>query len=188
MDKALYDKGMAMRRKVLGDEYVDRAVANTDDFNRKFQDLLNEFCWGAVWTDEDLKPRDRSLLNLGMIACLGRMHEFEAHFRGALRNGAHPQGTVGHAARRSPSIAASRPRSTATAWPSRCWRRKPRRPDRGESPVRSYPKFRPRLGRQVRREPAAIGAFGGRIIVLNVPSSRGIQTAQAAGSRPFRVA
>jgi 4-carboxymuconolactone decarboxylase len=87
MDKALYDKGMAMRRKVLGDEYVDRAVANTDDFNRKFQDLLNEFCWGAVWTDEDLKPRDRSLLNLGMIACLGRMHEFEAHFRGALRNG-----------------------------------------------------------------------------------------------------
>jgi 4-carboxymuconolactone decarboxylase len=87
MDKALYDKGLAMRRKVLGDEYVDRAVANTDDFNRKFQDLLNEFCWGAVWTDEDLKPRDRSLLNLGMIACLGRMHEFEAHFRGALRNG-----------------------------------------------------------------------------------------------------
>ena len=91
MDKALYDKGMAMRRKVLGDEYVDRAVANTDDFNRKFQDLLNEFCWGAVWTDEDLKPRDRSLLNLGMIACLGRMHEFEAHFRGALRNGLTPK-------------------------------------------------------------------------------------------------
>ena len=91
MDKALYDKGMAMRRKVLGDEYVDRAVANTDDFNRKFQDLLNEFCWGAVWTDEDLKPRDRSLLNLGMIACLGRMHEFEAHFRGALNNGLTPK-------------------------------------------------------------------------------------------------
>ena len=80
MDKALYDRGMAMRRKVLG-----------DDFNRKFQDLLNEFCWGAVWTDEDLKPRDRSLLNLGMIACLGRMHEFEAHFRGALRNGLTPK-------------------------------------------------------------------------------------------------
>ena len=48
---------------------------------------LNEFCWGLTWTDEDLKPRDRSILNLGMIACLGRMHEFEAHFRGALRNG-----------------------------------------------------------------------------------------------------
>ena len=98
MDKALYDKGLAMRRKVLGDEYVDRAIANTDDFNRKFQDLLNEFAWGAVWTDEDLKPRDRSLLNLGMIACLGRMHEFEAHFRGALRNGRDAQGNLGRSA------------------------------------------------------------------------------------------
>jgi 4-carboxymuconolactone decarboxylase len=87
LDKTLYDKGMAMRRRVLGDDYVDRAVANTTEFDRKFQDLLNEFAWGAVWSDEDLKPRDRSLLNLGMIACLGRMHEFEVHFRGALRNG-----------------------------------------------------------------------------------------------------
>jgi 4-carboxymuconolactone decarboxylase len=87
MDKVLYDKGLAMRRKVLGDEYVDRAIANTDNFNRQFQDLLNEFAWGAVWSDDALKPRDRSLLNLGMIACLGRMHEFEAHFKGALRNG-----------------------------------------------------------------------------------------------------
>jgi 4-carboxymuconolactone decarboxylase len=78
---------MQMRRKVLGDDYVDRAVANTDDFNRKFQELLTTYCWGAVWGDEDLKPRDRSILNLGMIACLGRMHEFEAHFRGAIRNG-----------------------------------------------------------------------------------------------------
>lgn len=87
MDKALYDEGMAMRRKVLGDDYVDRAVANTTEFDRKFQGLLNEFAWGAVWSDGDLKPRDRSLLNLGMIACLGRMHEFELHLRGALRNG-----------------------------------------------------------------------------------------------------
>ena len=87
MDKALYDKGMAMRRRVLGDQYVDGAVNNTTDFDRKFQDLLNEFAWGAVWSDDDLAPRDRSILNMGMIACLGRMHEFETHFRGALRNG-----------------------------------------------------------------------------------------------------
>ncbi len=98
MDKALYDKGMAMRRKVLGDEYVDRAVANTDDFNRQFQELLTTYCWGAVWGDDALKPRDRSILNLGMIACLGRMHEFEAHFRGALRNGLTPTGTQRHPA------------------------------------------------------------------------------------------
>ena len=91
MDKAVYDRGMAMRRKVLGDEYVDRAVTNTDDFNREFQAQLTEHCWGAVWGDDSLKPRDRSILNLGMIACLGRMHEFEAHFRGALRNGLTPK-------------------------------------------------------------------------------------------------
>jgi 4-carboxymuconolactone decarboxylase len=70
MDKPLYDRGMAMRRKVLGDEYVDRAVANTDDFNRQFQELLTTYCWGAVWGDDALKPRERSILNLGMIACL----------------------------------------------------------------------------------------------------------------------
>jgi 4-carboxymuconolactone decarboxylase len=91
MDQARYDKGMQMRRKVLGDEYVDRAVANTGDFNRDFQALLTEYCWGAVWGDDTLKPRERSILNLGMIACLGRMHEFEAHFRGALRNGLTPK-------------------------------------------------------------------------------------------------
>src|SRR5262245_31887546 len=62
MDKALYDRGMAMRRKVLGDEYVDRAVANTDDFNRQFQELLTTYCWGAVWGDDALKPRERSIL------------------------------------------------------------------------------------------------------------------------------
>ncbi len=87
MDKATYDRGMAMRRKVLGDDYVDRAIANTTDFDRQFQEHLNEHAWGAVWADPALAPRDRSILNMGMIACLGRMHEFEVHFRGALRNG-----------------------------------------------------------------------------------------------------
>jgi 4-carboxymuconolactone decarboxylase len=91
MDKAIYDRGMAMRRKVLGDDYVDRAIANIDDFNRQFQEHLTEYAWGAVWGDDSLKPRDRSILNLGMIACLGRMHEFEIHFRGALRNGLTPK-------------------------------------------------------------------------------------------------
>jgi 4-carboxymuconolactone decarboxylase len=87
MDKTRYDRGMAMRRKVLGDDYVDRNLNNVDDFNREFQRLLTEFAWGEVWGDEALKPRDRSILNLGMIACLGKMHEFETHFRGAMRNG-----------------------------------------------------------------------------------------------------
>lgn len=90
MDKALYDKGLAMRRKVLGDAYVEGALANTTDFDRRFQEQLTEYAWGGVWTDEALKPRERSILVLGMLAALGRMHEFETHFRGALRNGVTP--------------------------------------------------------------------------------------------------
>jgi 4-carboxymuconolactone decarboxylase len=90
MDKERYDRGLAMRRKVLGDDYVDRNLKNVDDFNRDFQRLLTEFAWGDVWADDTLKPRERSILNLGMIACLGKMHEFETHFRGALRNGLTP--------------------------------------------------------------------------------------------------
>ena len=68
MDQTRYDRGMAMRRKVLGDTYVDRAIANTDDFNRDFQALLTEYAWGAVWGDERLALRDRSILNLGTHA------------------------------------------------------------------------------------------------------------------------
>jgi 4-carboxymuconolactone decarboxylase len=87
MDDALKSAGEAMRRRVLGDDYVDRAIANADDFSRPFQDVLNEYCWGMGWTDESLSPRDRSLLNLGMLAALNRMHEFGIHVRGAIRNG-----------------------------------------------------------------------------------------------------
>ena len=117
MDKALYDKGLAMRRKVLGDEYVDRAIANTDDFNREFQAQLTEYAWGAVWGDDTLKPRDRSILNLGMIACLGRMHEFEAHFKGALRNGV----TAGSGRHSAPGRQLSG--AVDSGRQKRCWRR-----------------------------------------------------------------
>ena len=68
---------MAMRRKVLGDAYVDRALQNIDDFNRDFQRILTEYCWGEAWGDDTLKPRERSILNLGMIAALGKMDEFQ---------------------------------------------------------------------------------------------------------------
>jgi 4-carboxymuconolactone decarboxylase len=87
MDKELLAKGTKMRRKVLGDAYVDRAMQTADDFNRSFQELVGEYCWGVCWGDDTLSPRERSILNLGMIAALGKMHEFELHFRGALRNG-----------------------------------------------------------------------------------------------------
>jgi 4-carboxymuconolactone decarboxylase len=90
MDKEMYDRGLAKRRKVLGDEYVDRALNNVDDFNRDFQRILTQYCWGEAWGDETLSPRERSILNLGMIAALGKMEEFQSHFRGALRNGLTP--------------------------------------------------------------------------------------------------
>lgn len=90
MDKKLMDAGLKVRREVLGDEYVDRAMKNADDFNRPFQEIVSEYCWGQCWTDETLPRRERSILNLGMIAALGKMHEFELHFRAALRNGLTP--------------------------------------------------------------------------------------------------
>ena len=87
MDKALYDAGLAARKEVLGERYVDNAISNADDFNRDFQALVTEYCWGVCWGNDVLSRKQRSLLNLGMLAALGRSHEFELHFRGALRNG-----------------------------------------------------------------------------------------------------
>ena len=87
MDKKLMDAGLQARREVLGDEYVDRAMKNADEFNKPFQEMVSEYCWGLCWTDETLSRRERSILNLGMIAALGKMHEFELHFRAARRNG-----------------------------------------------------------------------------------------------------
>ena len=87
MDEALRKSGEAVRRKVLGDDYVDRAINGADSFSAPFQDVLNEYCWGKAWTDNGLDLKQRSLLNLGMLAALNRMHEFGIHFRGAIRNG-----------------------------------------------------------------------------------------------------
>ncbi len=87
MDNELRKAGETVRRTVLGDDYVEQAIGNADDFSRPFQDILNEYCWGTCWTDEALDLKQRSLLNLGMLAALGRMHEFGVHFRGAIRNG-----------------------------------------------------------------------------------------------------
>ena len=87
MDQDLYDKGLAIRKDVLGEDYVRRAVEGADDFNRPFQDFLVEYCWGACWSRDGLDRKQRSLLNVGMLAALGRTQELELHFRGALRNG-----------------------------------------------------------------------------------------------------
>ena len=89
-DSNLYEKGMAVRRQVLGDAYVDKSTANVDDFNRDFQRIVTEYCWGEVWTRSALSNKQRSLNNLCIIATLNRAAEFEIHVRGALRNGCTP--------------------------------------------------------------------------------------------------
>ncbi len=87
MNKDTFEAGLAQRRAVLGDEYVDRSLANTTDFNRPLQDLVTEICWGTIWTRPGLPPRLRSLLNVGLLAALNRPQELALHVRGALRNG-----------------------------------------------------------------------------------------------------
>ncbi|UPJ58134.1 carboxymuconolactone decarboxylase family protein [Bradyrhizobium sp. 192] len=87
MDKKMHDKGLEVRKAVLGEAYVDNALKNVDDFNRPFQEMLNEYCWGTVWGREELPRKTRSMLNIAMIAILNRQHEFRAHLKGALTNG-----------------------------------------------------------------------------------------------------
>lgn len=88
MDKAVFDKGLEIRKDVVGADYVDRAMASADSFNRPFQEMVTEYCWGSTWGREGLSRRDRSLLNLAMLSALNRPQEFKLHFRGALKNGA----------------------------------------------------------------------------------------------------
>jgi 4-carboxymuconolactone decarboxylase len=87
MDKKIWDTGLAARKKVLGAEYVEKSLSTADDFNKEFQDIVTEYCWGVVWGDDTLPHKTRSMLNLAMLAALGRMHEFELHFNGAINNG-----------------------------------------------------------------------------------------------------
>lgn len=76
-----------MRRSVLGDEHVDRSMANVSEFAKSVQELVTEYCWGTVWTRDSLELRTRSLLTLVMLTALNRMHEFAVHVRGAINNG-----------------------------------------------------------------------------------------------------
>ena len=84
---ALRDKGLKIRTEVLGQEYVDAARKNANDFNGEMQNLLNEYCWGATWGREALTRKERSLINLAMLTALGRDHEVAVHTRGAKNNG-----------------------------------------------------------------------------------------------------
>lgn len=87
MNRELFEEGLAIRKAVLGEEYVNRSIENANDFTRPLQELVTEYCWGAVWGREELPRKTRSLINLAMITALNRPHEVKLHLRGALNNG-----------------------------------------------------------------------------------------------------
>ena len=87
VDQQMFEKGLSIRREVLGAEYVDNAMAAADDFNRPLQELVTQYCWGEIWGRPGLDRKTRSLINLAMISALNRPHEVKTHVRGALNNG-----------------------------------------------------------------------------------------------------
>lgn len=87
MDAELYDRGREIRTAVLGADYVHQAAGTADQFSGPLQDLVTEYCWGAVWGRDGLPPRTRSMLNLAMLPILNRPNELRTHIRGALTNG-----------------------------------------------------------------------------------------------------
>ncbi|MCO5063931.1 MAG: carboxymuconolactone decarboxylase family protein [Rhizobiaceae bacterium] len=87
MDTKTFNKGLEIRTAVLGKTYVENSIKNADEFNRPLQELVTEYCWGAVWGREGLDRRTRSMLNLAMLSALNRPHELEIHVKGALNNG-----------------------------------------------------------------------------------------------------
>ena len=82
-----YERGLEVRRDVLGADHVDRSLQNASEFTRPMQELVTEYCWGAVWSRDGLDRRTRSLLNLAMLTALNRGHELAVHVRGAITNG-----------------------------------------------------------------------------------------------------
>jgi 4-carboxymuconolactone decarboxylase len=90
MDKKTFDKGREIRSSVLGKDFVDNAFKTADEFNLPLQELVTEYCWGAIWGREELPRKTRSMLNLAMISALNRPHELKAHIKGALVNGVTP--------------------------------------------------------------------------------------------------
>lgn len=86
-EETMFEKGLRMRKSVLGEEYVNESLARADSFSKPLQSLVTEYCWGEIWGREGLDKKVRSLLNLAMLTALNRPHELKLHIAGALRNG-----------------------------------------------------------------------------------------------------
>ena len=87
MSNEKFEKGLALRKQVLGAEYVEKSMASADSFSMPMQELSTEYCWGHVWTRPGLQLRERSLINIAMISALNRPHELKLHVKAALNNG-----------------------------------------------------------------------------------------------------
>ena len=87
MNKELFEIGLQIRREVLGPEHVEKSLSQADEFNRPLQELVTEYCWGAVWSRPGLSRKTRSLINVAMLTALNRPHEVKLHLKGALNNG-----------------------------------------------------------------------------------------------------
>ena len=83
----LFEKGLKVRKEVLGEDYVNKSIAGADEFTRTMAEWSTEFCWGAIWSRPGLDKKTRSMLNLAMLSALGKTHELKLHVRGALKNG-----------------------------------------------------------------------------------------------------
>jgi len=86
-----FEKGLGIRRQVLGAAHVQRSLDNTSDFSRPLQELVTEYCWGAIWGREGLDLATRSMINIAMLTALNRGHELSVHIRGAINNGVTPE-------------------------------------------------------------------------------------------------
>lgn len=87
MNQEMYERGLEIRKAVLGKDYVERALASADDFSRPMQELATEYCWGRIWSRRGISRRDRSVINLAMISSLNRPNELKLHVKAALTNG-----------------------------------------------------------------------------------------------------
>lgn len=87
MDRETYKRGLEVRSAVLGEDYVNKALAEADEFSKPLQDLVTEYCWGAVWGRDELPRKTRSMLNLAMISVLNRPNELRTHIKAAVTNG-----------------------------------------------------------------------------------------------------
>lgn len=86
-EESLFDRGLKVRKEVLGEDYVNKSIAGADEFTRTMAEWSTEYCWGALWTRPGLDRRSRSIANLSMIAALNRPHELKLHVKAALQNG-----------------------------------------------------------------------------------------------------